>query len=814
MIAVTKERSSCAGTPSSASISSLSHSQEGISNASRGNANKQQQQRQPEPGVMYTLGQHGKHLHLYSEVYHSKRYWYCDFTPFFVSNHKQQHCLLVGKENRRRHLQGVINSNSQGRSSGSVGTGGSGSNSSSIGIVKEFCQPFTQDALEDLFVGVDTSSVTLMTSTSASAGMVQHEPLPVRTVFIQIRPDCDHCKVFEALNESFATLHPNNHYVLKNSDNCFMAVGADGAKPFVVSGCIVTSKKLDTLERYCLIRFYHLDQVHIDDDNMLRKIHDLPPGKTPLHSNQTPLNNMLGEACAMLQNMYHKRDIVDLLASRVMHEEEDPVLRNKQSRNNNTSVASSLQKIQQSALYDIPAPKNSTRETSKFFLDNLQPSPSVLDKMKREMINNGNSNNENFDGVENRYMGARTAAYHHQLQQLLDNRPVFPSLSHKDYDVLQESWPLLERFWSELEMAKCTYNTLVEGETSRFGMRPNQPTLDKDYCIQLFQVSQQRMLSDLKDDVDQAETALHDTLQDYTELEHQLTVVTMMRKYNIPLHDVEGSSSLSANHNGGANNPFYSKTSDSLDVGQAPISLMKRDPAGFPWEFDEIKLALQDVTHTIACVCLESNFDEIQHSLQVCHRSVSHVFATLERANDTDQQSFLKRRNRQAMIRLSQQQIYLKDLIRKLGQAPTIWPGLPKLQDAVQRWQEIAEQATNNDEARPQSNWMKSDVKKSSKNKGSAAVATVQVPLLEWKNGRYGTACLTQDTIVLLSEVPFLEGSKAYDLNKVELVIQPKGSMHKVAVMRHGKKLYGMTPTTVDADSLVKFVRLLKSLRS
>mmetsp|Transcript_37147 Transcript_37147/g.90056 ORF Transcript_37147/g.90056 Transcript_37147/m.90056 type:complete len:784 (+) Transcript_37147:297-2648(+) len=783
MIAVTKERSSCA---SSASISSLSQSQEGNSNS--------QNAKQP---VMYTLGQHGKHLHLYSEVFHHKRYWYCDFTPFFVNNHKQQHCLLEGKENRRRHLRGAISS--QGRSVSSVG-GGSGSNSSSIGIIKEFCQPFTQDALEDLFVGVDTSSVTSMT-TNAS-GTVQ-EPLPVRTVFIQIRPDCDHCKVFEALNESFATLHPKNHYLLKNSDNCFMAVGADGAKPVVVSGCIVTSKKLDTLERYCLIRFYHLDQVNIDDDEMLQKIHDLPPGKTPLHSNQTPLNNMLGEACAMLQNMYHKRDIVDLLASRVMYEEEDPVLRNKQTQNN-TSVAT-LQKIQQSVLHDIPAPKNSTRETSKFFLDNLQPSPSVLDKMKREI---GNGNNENFDGVENRYMGARTAAYHHQVQQL-DNRPVFPSLSHKDYDVLQESWPLLERFWSELEMAKCTYNTLVEGETSRFGMRPNQPTLDKDYCIQLFQVSQQRMLSDLKDDIDQAETALHDTLQDYTELEHQLTVVTMMRKYNIPLHDMEGSSSAN-----GATNPFHSKTSDSLDVGQAPISLMKRDPAGFPWEFDEIKLALQDVTHTIACVCLESSFDEIQHSLQVCHRSVSHVFATLERSNDTDQQTFLKRRNRQAMIRLSQQQIYLKDLIRKLGQAPTIWQGLPKLQDAVRRWQEIAEQATNKDDARPQSNWIKSDEKKASKNGGAAAVATVQVPLLEWKNGRYGTACVTQDTIVLLSEVPFLEGSKAYDLNKVEVVIQPKGSMHKVAVMRHGKRLYGMTPTTVDPDSLVKFVRLLKSLRS
>jgi hypothetical protein len=166
---------------------------------------------------------------------------------------------------------------------------------------------------------------------------------------------------------------------------------------------------------------------------------------------------------------------------------------------------------------------------------------------------------------------------------------------------------------------------------------------------------------------------------------------------------------------------------------------------------------------------------------------------------------------------LSQQQIYLKDLIQRLGRAPTIWPGLPKLQEAVRRWQEIAEQASNKDDARPQSNWIKSDQKNLSKDgagANSAAVAEVQVPLLEFKTGRYGTACVTQDTIILLSEVPFMEGSKVYDLNKVDIVIQPKGSMHKVAILRHGKKIHGMSPTTVDPDSLVKFIRLMKSLKT
>jgi len=382
------------------------------------------------------------------------------------------------------------------------------------------------------------------------------------------------------------------------------------------------------------------------------------------------------------------------------------------------------------------------------------------------------------------------------LDENYERLSVFPSLSSRDYDVLQETWPLLDRLWSELELAKCTYNTLVD-ETSRFGMRPCQPTLDKDYVIQLFQVSLQRMLRELRFELEKAENAVHDSLSDYSEFEQQLTHV-MMRKYNIP---------LDLDHH----NPFNRKdyTSNSLDIGQTPISLIQRDVCDFPWEFDDITLALQDVTHTITCICLEQEYDPILHSLQVCERSVEHVFCALEEANDLDQQDFLKRRNRQAMVRLSQQQTYLKDFIRKLSDAPAKWDGLPKLQSAVKRWQEIAQQASNKDEARPHSNW----VNNGNGGGGSAAARTgFQVPLLEF-NTKFGTACVTQNTLVLLSEMPFFEGSKAYDINKVEVLAQPKNPLHKVAVMRHGKRLCGFSPTSIDPIRLETFVRLLKSLQ-
>ena len=368
----------------------------------------------------------------------------------------------------------------------------------------------------------------------------------------------------------------------------------------------------------------------------------------------------------------------------------------------------------------------------------------------------------------------------------------FDCKTEKDYDVLQETWPLFERLWSELELNKCTFNTLID-ETSRFGMRPCQPTLDKDYCIQLFQVSQQRMLEDLRDALEKSEMELHNDLSDYSEFEQQLTN-TMVKTYKIPLDEKY-------------HNPFNRRdhTSDSLDVGQTPVSLPQRNMGEFPWEFEKITLALQDVTHTIACVCLEQDYDPILHSLQVCERSIEHVFTEIEEANDYDLQDFLKKRSRQAIIRVSQQKLYLKDMVmEKLSNAPRVWGGLPELEDAVKRWREIAAQARNKDDARLKSNW-------GAGSGGGGGRKAFEVPLLEFST-KFGTGCVTQNTVILLSEMPFFENVKGFEINKIELVWTPNHALHKVGVMRHGKRLLGFTPTSIGPDQVVKAVKILKNL--
>jgi len=212
------------------------------------------------------------------------------------------------------------------------------------------------------------------------------EPPAVRTVTIRLRPDCDHIKVYGALNEAFAVLHPKHHTVLKNADNCFQAIGADGNTPLLLSAQLVTSKDLSStqscqqLERYLLLRFFHVDQVHLMEED-LQKIGGVRNKMTQLKEAQTPLNNKLGEACAMLQNLFRKQELVQILEVEkqklIADNNMNMTKRRSSRRSSNNNINGNNES---SVLHEIPSPKNSTRETSRYFMENLTASPSVKDE--------------------------------------------------------------------------------------------------------------------------------------------------------------------------------------------------------------------------------------------------------------------------------------------------------------------------------------------------------------------------------------------------------------------------------------------------
>ena len=282
---------------------------------------------QDDEEFVYTLGQHAQYLQLSSEVVpqSGNRYWFCDWTPNFASLPHQNRLLR--------------------------------------NVVKEYCQPLRQHDLEDRFVGFATLS------------QMKMEPAAVRTVTIRLRPDCDHIKVYQALNEAFAVLHPKHHTVLKNSDNCFQAIGADGNTPLLLSAQIVTNKDMSALDRNLLLRFFHVDQVHLLEEH-LQKVGGVQHKMTALKEVQTPLNNKLGEACAMLQNCFRKEEIVQLLT-----DEKEMLVTNAKKRGRRTNArVRDVNGSESLALHKIPSPMNSTRESSRYFMENLTPSPSVKDE--------------------------------------------------------------------------------------------------------------------------------------------------------------------------------------------------------------------------------------------------------------------------------------------------------------------------------------------------------------------------------------------------------------------------------------------------
>eukprot|EP00536_Pseudo-nitzschia_multiseries_P000734 jgi/Psemu1/300289/fgenesh1_kg.9_\ len=61
--------------------------------------------------------------------------------------------------------------------------------------------------------------------------------------------------------------------------------------------------------------------------------------------------------------------------------------------------------------------------------------------------------------------------------------------------------------------------------------------------------------------------------------------------------------------------------------------------------------------------------------------------------------------------------------------------------------------------------------------------------------------------------MPFFESVKAFEINKMEVVATPNHPLHKIGIMRHGKRLLGLSPTSMDPTGIAKFVTVLKNLQ-
>jgi hypothetical protein len=223
---------------------------------------------------VYTLRDHCRYLHLKTETTDTATYWYCDFTHHFVQ--PNAYAYASHKNKNLPLLQDVV---------------------------QEYCQPLGADELTNLVVGISSSS---SSSSSNNNHSRMNDPIPVRTISIQLRPETKQATVWEAVEEAFDRLHPHHacQFPTSNDDGddstttssasfSFQAIGADGAVPLWMTALVATHRK--TLQRRLWLRFYHASQKYLDEEQ-LQLVGGVSNQKAPLRNVHTPLNTQLAEA--------------------------------------------------------------------------------------------------------------------------------------------------------------------------------------------------------------------------------------------------------------------------------------------------------------------------------------------------------------------------------------------------------------------------------------------------------------------------------------------------------------------------------------
>jgi len=96
--------------------------------------------------------------------------------------------------------------------------------------------------------------------------------------------------------------------------------------------------------------------------------------------------------------------------------------------------------------------------------------------------------------LESNYKSCPSVREENKKATLTIRRLTLPSLSKRDWPMLDVSWTLTNYIVDELDTRDCSYNTLT---TLPFGRFPSLPTLDVQYCSQLRRLSRENMITQL-----------------------------------------------------------------------------------------------------------------------------------------------------------------------------------------------------------------------------------------------------------------------------------------------------------------------------
>eukprot|EP00934_Nitzschia_sp_Nitz4_P006659 Nitzschia sp. Nitz4//scaffold7_size249615//80915//83500//NITZ4_001161-RA/size249615-processed-gene-0.134-mRNA-1//1//CDS//3329558394//6649//frame0 len=506
-------------------------------------------------------------------------------------------------------------------------------NSYAKDLVKDYCLPIPFRKLKKLYSGLafhhvaaltksikatpvksprsqpDIASATSIDSiVSTGQTTVPHEePLPVRTVTIRVRPDVLCGAIMDAVHHAFEMLPSNcaSHVLKRQGGHLRGGVYiADQSLAYVADAQLCTQKN-DQMERRLIVRFYHIqdDPEAMNELSQVVRQENTPELPTDvlgeIQKDQHEANRHMKQSCSLIQR---------LMAAQ----------QKGASTTLDTKQQSSWLGLRDKAFETKAAMQKSI---GKHLEANFNTCPSVRDENKK---------------------ASPTI-----------RRLTLPSLSERDWSLMEVSWTLTKSIVEELDTRDCTYNTL---SSLPFGQFPSLPTLDVHYCSQLRRLSRETMIANLL-------RAAKD-LEEYTKgAEYNCAIcITLLdpifAHYAIP--KVE-----------------FPKTAKSLE--DYPLEYTPPQVAFPPWGN-----LVMEALNKIAARTPTGEIDVIS--------AVKLVYQAFSRQDDEEQTARLGRKNTQIMERLAMLQTHQRQLIRNVSDSH-VYSG--KANRAAEAFYKRAQKASN-----------------------------------------------------------------------------------------------------------------------
>jgi len=677
------------------------------------------------------------------------------------------------------------------------------------------------------------------------AGNVDEEIVPVRTAFIQIRPDVLVGAVMDAVYTSISSLKgevtkrqgghlrallpgqwvERSEYIpfrtfeqTKNMSNIFgspimqPSVGTMNGMvfmpPIVVDAQLCTRKMSRVAERILLVRSYSIIEGQILDDGAA-VCHPSPPhvsvplqreSSVELNDVKRP-NNVLRESASLFQRMRTVATIGGKISFDLESLLEDDEHSNDDYMMTPSANVGLVRKILASPLR-LFSPSSHKKKSS----NNAKHSP--CRKTQRAM-------NVRFDTSERSLIGKKSAQRlaSDKLQAMFTDTPSaldevydldpISALSHVDWPYTQSSWRFLADCLNELDNRDLGYSTFV---SCAFGAFPSLPTLDVHYCAQMKELCKDNMVSsllksarDLEVYAKEAEFGcakltqiLEPMLISYEEELSEIPEAVPLIAYPLDYTAPEISSP-----------PWGQRVVEALNL----IAVQSPEVGFVPHDGLEAQIHNMTIDSSSKYVCKEPKTE-----FQRAREAVSMVLTAFQKQFDEELSARLGRKNCQVMDRLAKMQAYKREAIMIVRGSYGINALATKAANNFHEYAKGHAKADQNSEEDQQL-------------KMSILPASDQVPLLSCRvivGGSAGMCYVTYHELLLVTQSVPLFGDNHFSLvllNNIEVEVKtgrksrlnPVPSMLIVKEKSNGEELLSFRPSA-GAHLFKDFVDIVKEV--